>query len=188
MKNQQDIINSVLAGDTDAFRRIIEENERLVAHVVFRMIPHEADRQDMCQDIFVKVFQNLKKFKFKSKLSTWIAQISYNHCLNYLEKKKIPLLEDIASDNMTNGWPAQENSPETDAVNHDISTLLKESIASLPAHFRTIVTLYHLDDMSYNEISEVMSIPVGTIKSYLFRARKLLKERLVHTYGQEALC
>ncbi|PJF32782.1 MAG: RNA polymerase subunit sigma-24, partial [Phototrophicales bacterium] len=78
------LIQKILDGDTEAFRELITANQRLVFHVVFRLVENPADREDLCQDIFVKVYQNLQRFKHNCKLSTWIATIAYNTAINSL--------------------------------------------------------------------------------------------------------
>lgn len=188
MKNPKDLVEKILSGNTAVFKNLIEQYQRLVSHIVFRMIPKQADREDICQDVFIQVYQNLGKFKFESKLSTWIARIAYNRCINYLEKKKTPLFDDLS--------PAEESiekqyddnfTPDTFTEHQDRSSRLQAEINKLPVQFRTILTLYHLDEMKYQEIAEIMDLPDGTVKSYLFRARKLLKQRLTAKYKSEEL-
>jgi len=183
------LVKKTLAGNKKAFESIIEGHQRLVSHIVFRMIQNASDQEDVCQEVFLKVYQNLRGFQFEAKLSTWIARIAYNTCLNYLEKKQVALFDDLTP---------QENSLETvsdcsvrpDEIveGREVFSLLQNEIEKMPIHYRTIVTLYHLDQMSYKEIGEMMELPEGTVKSYLFRARKLLKERLLTKYQREDLC
>ena len=85
------LVDSVLGGNTHAFGLIIKNTERLVTQIVFKMISNQEDRKDIAQDIYLKTYKKLPIFKFQSKLSTWIAQISYNTCLDYLRKKKLIL-------------------------------------------------------------------------------------------------
>jgi RNA polymerase sigma-70 factor (ECF subfamily) len=152
------------------------------------LISNHADREDLCQDIFVKVYQNLGGFQFESKFSTWIAKIAYNTCLNYLKKKKVPLYEDLApADDTIDNFESASQSADSFAISTDINARLQQEIESLPVQYRTILTLYHLDEMSYTEISEILGMPDGTVKNYLFRARKLLKERLNAKYEVEEL-
>jgi RNA polymerase sigma factor (sigma-70 family) len=153
------------------------------------MIQSPTDREDICQDVFLKVYENLGGFKFESKLSTWIAKIAYNTCLNHLEKKKVLLFDDISSDDRSlESLPGNTLAPDRLAEEKQTSSLLRKEIRKLPVHYKTIITLYHLDHMSYNEISEAMDLPEGTVKSHLFRARRLLKERLMSKYQPEDLC
>ena len=96
-----------------------------------------------------------------------------------------------ASRNPANSWdtvPSANHTPEQFAAETDLNSRLHEEIEKLPVQFRTILTLYHLDEMSYAEIAEIMDMSDGTVKSYLFRARKQLKERLTAKYELEELC
>ena len=192
MENREELrqlIGRIQAGNTDQFGEIIERYKKLVAHVVFKMVTVEADREDICQEVFVKVYQKLGSFRFQSKLSTWIATIAYNTSLNHLEKKKVPLLDDVApQESPMERIAAEEGTPDETTENKDLSALLIEEIDRLPVQYGTILALYHLEDMSYKEISQITRIPDGTVKSHLFRARKLLKDRLLAKYKQEDLC
>jgi len=192
MENREELrqlVARILAGETAEFRTIIERYEKLVAHVVFKMVTVEADREDICQDVFVKVFEKLGTFKFESKMSTWVATIAYNTSLNHLEKKKVPLLDDISDqEGSMERIAADTEDPEALLEAGLLTELLKKEITKLPAQYRAILTLYHLDEMSYKEISQITKLPDGTVKSHLFRARKLLKDRLMAKYRQEDLC
>jgi RNA polymerase sigma factor (sigma-70 family) len=188
MHENRALVERVLAGDHYAFERLIKKYQRLVTHIVFRMVPNQADREDLCQDVFFKVYKNLSNFRFDSKLSTWIGRIAFNGCLNYLEKKKVPLYDDVTDETKRYEESASDDpGPDLLAENKNIGELLREEIEKLPVNYRTIVTLYHLDEMTYNEIADVMGLPEGTVKSYLFRARKLLKESLEGRYRAEEL-
>jgi len=181
-------VSQILQGDSKAFRNFVDSYQRLVAHIVFRMVP-EADREDICQDVFVKAYQNLKSFHFQSKLSTWLARITYNTCVNYLEKKRVPLFDNQSKENQSlNHWPAEETSPYHEAEKKDTFSHLRDEIEKLPVIYRTIITLYHLDQMSYAEIGKITALPEGTVKSYLFRARKMLRRSLLTHYQEEELC
>lgn len=186
MDGQTRLVERILAGEVDAFKALIADYGRLVNHIVYRMIPNRSDREDICQDIFLKVYQNLAAFRADARLSTWIGRIATNHCLDSLGKKSLPLADDVFEDAVEN-TPGINRSPHQDAEEADISILLRAEIDELPAVFRTIITLYHLDELSYLEIGQTMDLPEGTVKSYLFRARQMLKERLSAKYGKEEL-
>lgn len=136
----------------------------------------------------MKVYENLPTFRFKSKLSTWIARIASNTSVSHLEKAKAHLYEKESAEDdplkrMSDGSPL----PDEYAEARDLSFRLAGEIDRLPALYGTILSLYHLEGMSYNEIREIMQLPEGTVKSYLFRARRLLKERLLAKYQREEL-
>ena len=182
------LVKQILSGDAKAFETLIEEHKQLVSHVVFRMISNPQDREDISQEVFIKVYQNLADFRFEAKLSTWIAQIAYNLSINYLRQKKMLSLEDFELTDDSQGHLVAENiQPDQSVERKDISERLKNEIDDLPVQFRVIVTLFHLDQMSYNEIGRILNLPEGTVKSYLFRARKVLKDRLLSKYQLEDL-
>src|SRR5258706_10726500 len=89
MTEDRALVSRIMEGDQQAFRLLIKQHERLVAHMVGRLIDGEEDREELCQDVFLKVFEKIGEFKFQSKLSTWIATIAYRHGINSLRKRKI---------------------------------------------------------------------------------------------------
>jgi RNA polymerase sigma factor (sigma-70 family) len=187
----KDLIDRILHGDKRAFGIIIKNTEGLVAQIIFRMISNTEDRKDLAQDIYLKVFHNLSGFKFQSKLSTWIAQIAYNTCLSWLEKKK-----KFLSGNLNAGDLQQrsteihnDNSFESEYMisKKEISVILAKEIGNLPASYQALITLFHHESMSYEELSQITGLPEGTVKSSLFRARRMLKEFLLSKYKKEAL-
>jgi RNA polymerase sigma-70 factor (ECF subfamily) len=180
------LVEKILTGDSTAFTELVEKYQKLVSHLVFRMLPRSADHEDVCQDIFIKIYRNLGYFQFHSRLSTWIAKITFNTCVNYLNKKKTGLYADFTDADL-DALPANLAGPAADAEQKDTASHLKLLIEQLPVHYRTILTLFHLEEMSYQEICEVTEMPEGTVKNYLFRARKLLKESLLANYPEEVL-
>lgn len=185
-RDDKSLIERILAGETDAFEGIISGYGRLVKHIVYRMIPNISDQEDICQDIFVKVYQNLSSFRSDSKLSTWIGRIATNRCLDFLGKKSLPLADE-AFDKATESAVDTGKKPDDKTELAEISVLLKDEINKLPAVYKTIITLYHLDENNYAEIGKMLKMPEGTVKSYLFRARKMLREQLSVSYNQEEL-
>lgn len=185
-RDDKSLIERILAGDTDAFEGVITDYGRLVKHIVYRMIPNITDQEDICQDIFVKVYQNLSSFRSDSKLSTWIGRIATNRCLDHLGKKSLPLADE-AFDKATESAEDNQKRPDDKTELAEISVLLRDEINKLPTVYKTIITLYHLDENNYAEIGKILEMPEGTVKSYLFRARKMLREQLSASYNQEEL-
>jgi RNA polymerase sigma factor (sigma-70 family) len=187
------LIDRILRGDNRAFGIIIRNTENLVAQIVFKMISSPEDRKDLAQDIYLKAFHNLSGFKFQSKISTWIARIAYNACLSWIDKKKPQVtsninIEDFARKlNDTRNNSSYNNDSEAILSRKELSKILTREIESLPPLYKTLIVLYHNESMSYEELSQVTELPVGTVKSYLFRARKMLKENLLIKYKKEAL-
>ena len=192
----QPLVEMVLEGNTNAFKTIMKNTEGVVAQIVFKMIPIADDRKDIAQDIYLKTFQKLNTFKFRSKLSTWIAQIAYNTCLSYLEKKKLIFPGNDIDNNgqgehlleiLNNKIAPVKNETENIIFQKELSGILKSEIDKLSPVYKTLITLYHNEELSYSEIGEITNLPEGTVKSYLFRARKTLRNNLLLTYKKEAL-
>jgi len=194
----RELVDRILRGETNAFGIIIKNTENLVAKLIFDMIASESDRKDIAQDVYIKAYQKLPGFKFQSKLSTWIGQICYNTCIDHLRKKKLVLAESIfetetdpSNDILDMMNTAQGNFDEpvdTFVIGKDISEIVKKKIEKLPVIYKTLISLYHKEELSYEEIGTITGLPAGTVKSYLFRARRELKNDLLLHYKKEDLC
>lgn len=193
----QQLVERVLNGDQQAFQVIIKNTEGLVAQIVFKMIRNREDRKDIVQDVYLKAYHNLPKFRFQSKLSTWVGQITYNTCLNFLEKKKEVLLENKFDDDLpmedklelldNRFLDIYNNEIEIAIHRKELSALLIEEVDNLSPIYRTLITLYHSGELSYANIGEITQLPEGTVKNYLYRARKAIKERLLAKFKRSEL-
>ena len=193
----QQLVAQVLGGNTAAFGQLVQRTEGLVTQMIFKMIRHPADRPDVAQDVYLKVFRNLAGFKFQAKLSTWVGQITYNTCLHYLEKKQLVLVDpaEPGSDNATEEGrrappplvAGPDYDPEMALFGRDLTGILGMAIEQLPPLYRTLISLYHQQELSYEEIAQITSLPDGTVKNYLFRARKRLKQHLLANYQRDDL-
>lgn len=176
--NDAELVQQVVAGNENAFRYLVASHQRLVLHIVGRVVKQQEDVEDICQEVFLKVFRKIKKFRGESRLSTWIATIAYNTSISHIRRagRKQELLADDAR-NMdwaeTDDWQVQKTVEKEEA-----KVILLQLIEKLPVQYRTVLTLFHLEEFSYKEVEEITGMPEGTIKSYLSRARKLLKDKL----------
>ncbi len=180
--DDKELVSRVALGEEPAYRLFIKQYERLVMHIVIRIIDNDEDREEVAQDVFVKAIDKIQTFSFQSKLSTWVATIAYRHALNVAKKnKKWKDTEDLdqiafSVGELDEGFEQQ-----------DMNRFVHEAIGQLPLPYRSILTMYHLDGFSYPEIVEMMKMPEGTVKNYLFRARKKLKELLQPYVEKEVL-
>lgn len=186
MTDDQALVKRVLQGDTHALRTLIRQHERLVGHMVGRLINNAEDREELCQDVFLKVYDKLGEFNFQSKLSTWIATIAYNHSINHLRKKKI-LVNDIPDEESFTKHFISDDNPQEMLEDKNMDALVMQFIDQLPTQYKAVLTLYHLEDMSYPEIGIATGMPEGTVKNYLFRARALVKEKVKKYLGKEEM-
>ena len=176
--NDAELVQHVSNGNESAFRFLIAKHQRLVLHVVGRVVQQQADAEDVCQEVFMKVFRKIDRFRGDSKLSTWIATIAYNTSISYVRKQgrhrelsydEEPLLVNLEKEQVFLHKTVEKE---------EAKKYLLQLIEKLPVNYRTVLTLYHLEEFSYKEIEEITGMPEGTVKSYLSRARKILKEKL----------
>ena len=175
--NEGDLVIRVKAGNTEAFRYLILSYQKMVLHIAGRIITRQEDLEDVCQEVFLKVIRNIGSFRGDSKLSTWIASIAYHTSLSHLKKSRRRLnvyIEDIST--AEKRWLAEDY--HAGFEKKELKTLLLEMIEKLPVHYRSVLTLYYLEEFSYSEVGKITGMPEGTVKSYLNRARNLLKEKI----------
>lgn len=177
--SDQVTVSNILNGNIQSFALVVKDTEKLVTQIVRKMITNEDDQKDLVQDIYLKAYQNLPSFQFKSKLSTWIANIAYNTTLNYLQKKKIPIIG--IETTIESKFVLTENA-ESDTIKKETMEILNAEIDKLPPLYKTLITLYHLEELPNKEIAAITNLPEGTIKSYLFRSRKILKDNINDHY------
>jgi RNA polymerase sigma factor (sigma-70 family) len=183
--NDNQLVEQVLNGNENAFRYLVAKYQRLVLHVVGRIVRRQEDVEDICQEVFIKVFRKMDRFRGDSRLSTWIATIAYNTGISHI-RKQIKKGEDSYDER-----PGLISDEESSVLTHDlvekeeIKKYLLEMIEKLPVHYRTVLTLFHLEEFSYREIEQITGMPEGTIKSYLSRARIMLKEKLEQVVKNE---
>jgi RNA polymerase sigma-70 factor, ECF subfamily len=166
-------------GDQDAFAQLVQRHQRRIFNLVFRMLQQYEEACEVTQEAFLAAWQGLPSFRGDACFSTWLYRIAYNCALKQLEQRKhdkalhvIVQAEQIVA---TSGHEEQ-----IDAVleTHARQALIHEHLSTLPAKYRIVLVLRHLQEMTYEEMAEILSMPIGTIKTHLFRARNLLKERL----------
>jgi len=182
--NDSELINQILNGNMNAFTFLVNRYQKLVVHITGRLIQRHDELEDVCQEVFMKVYQNLGKYRNECKLSTWIATIAYNTSINYLRKFKkgneVDPDDSAALRNLT-------EYRSDDFEKADLHRYIRDQIELLPVQYRTVLTLFHLEEFSYQEIEQITGMPEGTIKSYLFRAKALLKEKLKFVVNEESL-
>lgn len=184
------MVSAIRSGDRVAFTQLIRAYERLVLHIVSPLVGNEHDRADVCQEVFIKVYQQLHSFQFKARLSTWIGHIAYNTAINFLRKRKSLLLDDIfgpgdkdedGQNTYSSSTELSDNYMQPDALlmQKQGNEILNQAIDTLPVIQKAMLRLFHTDELALEEISIIIEMPVNTVKSHLFRARKALKQILL---------
>ena len=183
------LVESVLARAPGAFEHLVARHQKLVWHLVYRMVQHPEDARDLSQEVFLRVYQRLGQYRFESALATWIGRVAFSVSTRHLQRKKLPMVESGADEE--DGGAAWEQvgdgfDLEAACADHELMGLLGQAIERLPAIQRTLVTLYHLEDMPVGDIASVTGLPEGTVKNYLFRARARLRQLLEPKIGVAA--
>ena len=192
MNKDRLLIDRIIKGDKNSFNDLVESYKRLVAHIVYTNVKNQNDRDDLCQEIFLKIYLNLSTFKFKCKLSTWIGKIAYNSCINYSNKKKLLINVNIECIRDIDGTTddlkkikSEDNNLDPYLRNIEIRKIINNKIQELPVKYQTVLTLFHIDELSYKEISEIINLHINNVKVILSRARKMLKDKILEEYRKE---
>ena len=179
------LVEAVLAGRPKAFETLVRDYQRLCWHIIDRMVRHPDDTRELCQDTFLRVHQYLRQYRFESPLKSWIGQVAYSVARRHLERKRIPIVAVDADDEgfslveqVSDGFDLEEASADA-----ELGRILQAEIEALPPLQRTVLTLYHLEEVSIPEIAEITGLAAGTIKSHLFRCRARLRDRLEKCVG-----
>jgi len=180
VQDEKYLVSEVLSGNRKAFVKLIRQYEGLVLHIVTPLVGVNEDREDICQDVFIKVYEKLDTFLFRSKLATWIGNIAYNSSINYLQKKKNILLSNIVSSenelSFIESINIEADNPEKIITRKEDIAQLNKSINMLPEFQKTVLLLFYKEEMSLDEIGKILEMPVNTVKSHLFRGKNTLKQ------------
>jgi RNA polymerase sigma-70 factor (ECF subfamily) len=184
--DERTLIRRVEAGDEAAFAELVRRHQRSVERLAARMLPDARDREEICQDVFLRVFRKIGDFRGDSRLSSWINSIAYRACLNRLEGRDAPVPgsqvgPDPGSGSFPDGIASDNRSPEDEMERSERRRVVEATLAELRPEYRAALTMYHLEGMTVTEVSEAMDLPAGTVKSHLYRARRELRVRLAGT-------
>lgn len=163
-------------GDQDAFSLLVQRYQRRVFNLVFRMLQNYEEASEITQEAFLAAWQGLPSFRGEARFSTWLYRIAYNCALKQLETRKRDKALQVA---LQAEQTTESNDPKDAHLEMlDNQKMVQDQLSQLPPKYRIVLILRHLQDMTYEEMAEVLTMPIGTIKTHLFRARNLLKERL----------
>ncbi len=184
MSEDHDLVRDVLARVPGAFERLVVRHQRLVWHLVYRMVQHRDDTEEVCQEVFLRVHRKLHQFRFDCALSTWIGRVAFSLASRHLQRRRIPLVEPAGDqDEDMLERIGDDFDLETACADAELMTHVATALQELPAIQRTLVTLYHLDEISIGEIARITALPEGTVKNYLYRARLRLRQALQSQLG-----
>lgn len=185
---EYNFIEALREGTNQAYGRLLDDYQQKVFNTCISFVPNREDAEDIAQDVFVEVFNSISKFEGSSKLSTWIYRIAVNKSLEFIRKKNTKKRFGFMQSLLGNDTPIDRSSYFTEfnhpgilLENKEKNEILFAAINKLPEAQRIVYTLNKIDDLSYQEVSEITQKSISSIESLLFRAKKNLQE-LLHEY------
>jgi len=185
--NDSALIKAFQAGESGVFDKLVLRHKDKVFNLCYRFLGDHQEANDSAQEIFIKVYQSLKKFRYKSSFSTWLYRITINTCKNRIKSmeyrfkkrmKRLDIQEMPTHGNPSNEWVDESQSPMAALEKKERSRIIQEAINSLPETKRTMILLRDIEGLTYDEIAEVAGLNLGTVKSKLARARADLRDKL----------
>jgi len=172
----RDLVLRVRRGEVDAYGELVGRFQASVFNVCYRLLGERREAEDLAQEAFIRAYERLGTFDLERPFGPWIRRVAANLCLNRLNLKSPSLMPlDEESDVPEENIP---DNPEAALEAHERATAVRAAIVALPAHYRAVIELRHFQELEYDEIAKTLKLPENTVKSHLFRARKLLAERL----------
>jgi RNA polymerase sigma-70 factor (ECF subfamily) len=179
------IINLCKKNKREGFELLFKKYEKYIYSICYSYTYSQQDALDLVQEIFIRIYKGFAKVDEKKPLSPWVKKIAVNTCINYKRDNRNRASELSIHSNIDDSKATLEDTvcdsglTEDEVMFLDTKKVLEESIKELPSEVKMAVILRHIKGLSYNEISELMQCPVGTVKTYIYRGRKLLKDSLV---------
>lgn len=167
------LIGATLAGDSKSFSKLMSLYKRRITLLGMGFFKNETETEDFVQDVFIRVYGRLSTFEGKSSFATWLTKIAYNIAINTINRRKEYLSlaneESLTAGNLT---------PEEENIKECVRQAVRDAVKELPEKYTLCLDLYFFHDLSYEEISKITNFPVNTIKSHIFRAKKILRDKL----------
>jgi RNA polymerase sigma-70 factor (ECF subfamily) len=178
------LIHRCKRGEEAAFGEVLARYRSPIYNLCWRMTRNDEDARDLGQEVFIKVFRLLDRYDEQYAFSSWLFRIATNHCIDHLRRQRLRFLSverDGGSDDEDVEMQIASEGPQPDVVMERSEALekLEEVIADLPPHYRVITLLRHDQELSYEEIAEVLQLPLGTVKARIHRARNMIQQMLV---------
>lgn len=182
-RSETPVIERALRGEQKAFTELMQRYHGPLFNLLYKMVRNREETEDLVQEAFMKAFASLATFNEEFAFSTWLYKIAINNTIDHLRKKKLrtySLDKPIQSKEgeLKREYPDLQSSSDHDLLSTEKTGLITRAIEDLPEKYRKVILLRHSDELSYEEISEITKVPLGTVKARIFRAREMLKRKL----------
>jgi RNA polymerase sigma factor (sigma-70 family) len=183
LREDYSLIHKALEGEQDAFSKLLQKYKDSVSNIIFKIIHNKEEVDDLLQETFIKAFASLSSFNEQYSFSTWLYKIATNNCIDFLRKKKLKTF----SINRTIDYEEGDTTYEIADTNYEADRILldeqrknfiQDAINSLPEKYKMVIILRHQQEKNYDEIAQILNIPIGTVKAHIFRAREMLNKYL----------
>lgn len=186
MKNllDEDLARLAQQGNQDAFALLVTRYEKQIFSLAYRLVGDYDEAADMAQEAFLRIYQMLHRYDPEKKFFSWMYRVAQNTCLNALNRRPSNVVPvERAEEYFSDTTAGETAEPEKDYLNREIRRNIDRAIAELPDNYRDIIYLRYIEDLSYQQIADTLSLPVSTIETRLFRGKKLLQQKLVSLMG-----
>jgi RNA polymerase sigma-70 factor (ECF subfamily) len=183
-QDEAQLVKASQYGDQDAFAFLVQRHQRRVFNIVLRMLQDYEEACEITQEAFLAAWLGLPSFRGEARFATWLYRIAYNCALKQLERRKRErsLQAAIEAEQILEEVNKQKQAEDILEL-RAWQAMVREQMEELPAKYRSVLILRHLQEMTYEEMADILTMPIGTIKTHLFRARNLLKERLYNAFS-----
>jgi RNA polymerase sigma-70 factor, ECF subfamily len=178
-----DLVATAINGQEGSFEELVRRYQRPISAYVYRMVGNYESALDLTQEIFIKVYASLRKYRSEFKFSTWIYKIAHNAAVDHLRRsstREQSLISGNESDQFELPIESRRLSPEQESERKERRLEIESVVRALPANYRELIILRHSQDLTYEEIVEVTGLPLGTVKNRLFRAREMMRQQFVN--------
>lgn len=177
------VVQRAIGGDQSAFKMLFDKYKQPLYFHILKLVKDREIIEDLLQEIFLKAFDNISSFNPDYAFSTWLYRITTNHSIDFLRKKKLKTFsihEPIKTKDGEMSIELEDEGSSTDdlIIRKQRSQILREALDSLPEKYREIIKMRHVEELSYQEIADILDLPLGTVKAHIFRARELLYKNL----------
>jgi RNA polymerase sigma-70 factor, ECF subfamily len=178
----RDLVATAVSGVEGSFEELVRRYQRPISAYVYRMVGNYESALDLTQEIFIKVYSSLNRYRAEFKFSTWIYKIAHNAAVDHLRRtatREQSLMVGPEGDQFDLPIESGLLSPEQESEQRERRVEIETVVRALPANYRELIILRHSQDLSYEEIVEVTGLPLGTVKNRLFRAREMMRLQFV---------
>jgi RNA polymerase sigma-70 factor (ECF subfamily) len=184
--SDEQLIAEIRAGNRRRYTTLVDRHKDRAMTLAYRLTGNRQDAEELVQDAFVRAFRALDQFRGESRFSTWLYRVVYNTCMTRVTRRRgKPERVEMEEDEMERMFVDAESPSTLERLEErELQALIEKEIQSLPEKYRAVVTLFYLEDTSYEDIAAILDAPLGTVKTNLFRARSILKERVTRQWKE----